>query len=420
MFREEKEALEWLYVQKKQKRREDLSRIEACIQELGIKTKYKIIHIAGTNGKGSTASFLRQMLMAKGNKVGLFVSPYVLCFEERIQMNTTFIPKEVVVKYCNQLYEFAKAYTERTQDTIPFFELTFLMALLYFQEQNIDVAVIECGLGGLLDSTNVLHTDVSIITNIGYDHMQQLGNTLEEIAVHKLGITRRNRPCFTAVSLQLQPLFKEYASAHQVDMHFILDEVQNISFKEGTLSFTFRGILYHTMLNAKYQAYNASLAIAVILYLYPEYEKSLLCSALESAFWPGRFELIYPNVVLDGAHNLDGIEALVESLRLEFKEKRIKVVFTALHDKAISQMVEKLDELAVSYYFTSLQDTRATSVDYFKRWTKKPYELFEAYQEALDKAIGELKEDELLVVTGSLHFISVARFYLLEKKERMD
>lgn len=136
--------------------------------------------------------------------------------------------------------------------------------------------------------------------------------------------------------------------------------------------------------------------------------------------WPGRFELIYPNVVLDGAHNLDGIEALVESLRLEFKEKRIKVVFTALHDKAISQMVEKLDELAVSYYFTSLQDTRATSVDYFKRWTKKPYELFEAYQEALDKAIGELKEDELLVVTGSLHFISVARSYLLEKKERMD
>ena len=193
------ESLNWLYTQKKSKKREDLSRIEYCIKELNIKTDYPIFHIAGTNGKGSTATFIKSILMEANYKVGFFVSPFVISFNERIEINNDYINDDEIINYIEKLKQFASEYTSKFNDTIPFFELTFLMALMHFEKNNIDVAVIECGLGGRLDATNCLDKTISVITNIGYDHMQTLGNTLEDIAYHKLGITRKNIPCLTCV-----------------------------------------------------------------------------------------------------------------------------------------------------------------------------------------------------------------------------
>ena len=408
MFEQVKEALDWLYAQKKLKKREDLSRIKYCLELLNIQKSYKIIHIAGTNGKGSTACFLKNMLIKLGYKVGFFVSPYVLCFNERIQINHDFITDERILFYCNQLYKLATNYYTEYQDTIPFFELTYLMALLYFQEMQIDYAVIECGIGGRLDATNALDSDIAVITNIGYDHMAQLGNHLEEIALHKLGITRTNRPCFTAVDSSLKELFLQYAAKNSVDMHFIVDEVKNIEAKE-TLSFTFKKVQYETSMEAYYQAYNASLAIAVILYLFPNYPTNLLKDVVFTTSWPGRFEFVRENVILDGAHNIDGILALVKSIQLRFPFKKVKVVFTALHDKEIKTMLHTLDLIADCYCFTTIEDKRATEVSYFEQFTKKPYQLVSNYKDAINSSFKDLKDNEILLITGSLHFISLAR-----------
>ena len=407
-------ALAWLYEQKKSHKREDLTRIKECIKLLNIKTNYHILHIAGTNGKGSTASFLSQMLLLKGKKVGLFVSPYVISFNERIEINGSYISDEEVVFYTNKLQKFSIFYQENYQDTIPFFELTFLMALLYFEKENIEVLVLECGLGGLLDVTNALDKEVAIITNIGYDHMAQLGNTLEEIANHKLGITRPGVPCFTTVDDSLIPYFKDYAKKNHIEMHFIKSDVSNIKMNEEGTSFVYDNEEYQATLKGLYQAYNASLAIAVMKYLDSKYPEDLLRLALQKTAWPGRFEFLKENVLIDGAHNIDGIKALCESLKASYPNRKIKIIFTALKDKDFREMLERLDFIASKYYFTTIIDKRAGNALEFTEYTKKPYEVIGDYQEAIHKALLELSGEELLVITGSLHFISKVRRTLLE------
>lgn len=417
MFSTIESTLDWLYTQKKLQRREDLSRISNCIRLLKIQTNYPIIHIAGTNGKGSTASFLKNMLMLKNQHVGFFVSPFVVCFNERIQVNERYISDSEIMHYANILYTFSKEYEKNYHDTIPFFELTFLMSLLYFQDRKIDIAIIECGLGGKLDATNVLDSTISVITNIGYDHMSVLGNTLEEIADHKLGITRKHHPCFTCVSDELKAYFDDYAAQKDITMFYVDQAVSDIHMTDRTY-FQYQNESYQTALLGKYQAYNASLAIAVMKYLDKKYPKDLIDAALMLTKWPGRMEKIsnHPTILLDGAHNIPGITALVESLQLLCPNQKIKVVFTALADKAYPQMLQLLDETASFYYFTSLQDKRATDAHAFSTFTKRPYEENQNPLILIDKAIRELEEDEVLVITGSLHFISTIRSYLLNKE----
>lgn len=405
-------ALEWLYNQKKSKKKEDLVRITRCIELLNIKADYDIIHIAGTNGKGSTASYLNEMLKLKYNRVGLFVSPYVICFNERIEINSKYISNSEVLFYINYLKKFAEEYYESYNDTVSFFELTFLMALLYFEKNNIDILVLECGLGGLLDVTNALNKKVSAITNIGYDHMQQLGNTLEEIALHKLGITRKNVPCFTAVDKSLIPFFEEYSFKNNININYVIKDIEAIYIKDNKTHFKYKNEEYQASLEGNYQAYNASLAIAVMKYLDNNYPKKLIDQALNNTFWPGRFEHISDNIIIDGAHNIDGIKALCNSLK-NYQNKKIKVIFTALRDKEIKSMLTLLDEVASFYYFTTIDDKRAVNTNDFIGLTKNPFILFDNYKEALNEAQRILKDDELLVITGSLHFISVIRKILV-------
>lgn len=410
-------ALDWLYQQKKRKKRENLERIQRCIELLKIHTSYFKIHIAGTNGKGSTANYLKRMLIHQGKKVGFFISPYVLSFQERIQINDQWIEEDKLLQYCNQLYDFSHLYEQQYDDTIPFFELTFLMALLYFEENQIDVAVIECGLGGRLDATNVLSTDVQVITNIGFDHRQQLGFTLEEIAWHKLGITEANKPCFTCVSEELLPYFKDYAKVHNIDLHWIKKDVLKIH-SGNTLSFVYQDCSYETSLLASYQAYNASLAIAVMKWIDPSYPKNWIDQALMEATWAGRFEEILPQVVLDGAHNPPAIEALISSLQAHYKGFKFKFVFSALQDKEVKRMIFLLDSICEKYYFTTFIDKRASSLMDFEQFTTKPYELFEDYQYAIKEAFLEKKENDIIVITGSLHFISAVRMLLQEEYKK--
>ena len=405
MFKNLNEALDWLYEQKKLKRREDLSRIGYLVKKLNIKFNYKIVHIAGTNGKGSTASFIKKMLQLNDKKVGLFVSPFVIKFNERIQINGNYITDDEIIKYCNYLYNVSNEYYNEFNDTIPFFELTFLMSLLYFDDNQIDYLVLECGMGGLLDSTNIVESDIQVITNIGYDHIAQLGPTLIDIANHKLGITRPNKKCYTAVDECLKDHFVNYSNQNNSIISFVNDNVEVLDLNNG-VKFKFNDEVYQTSLNGAFQAYNASIAISVVKELIPNISKETIDKALLDTYWPGRFEYIKDNIIIDGAHNIHGVDALVNTLKNKYSNKYIKVVFTALQDKSIDLMLNSLDNITDFYYFTSIIDKRATDVNYFKQFTNKDYVLIDNYINALDIACKDLKDDELLVITGSLHFIS--------------
>jgi len=420
MFNNIDEVYSWLFNQKKLAKRENLDRISKCIDMLGIKTDYKIIHIAGTNGKGSTASYIKSILQNTGKHIGFFVSPYVVCFNERIQINDRYISNAEIMHYCNKLYNFSNEYYKEFNDVIPFFELTFLMALLYFMDRNIDIAVIECGVGGLLDATNVLKTDLAIITNIGYDHMNTLGNSLEEIASHKLGIAKKGMTCLTACDEGIRGYFEGYQKDNNINMIYINDYVSDIVLNDYT-EFKYKGESYKASLIASYQAFNASLAVEAAKIIDPNIPNELINYGLMNAKWPGRMETISnnPRVILDGAHNIHGINALVNSIKAINISKRVKVIFSALNDKAFDKMLSILDNISDKYYFTSIMDLRATDTNEFTKYTQKECEIIYDIEECLRTAINDTKEDELLLVTGSLHFISLMRdIYFNKIKEK--
>ena len=189
MFNTISETLDYLYNQRNNHK--DLERIKRCIKKLNIDLNYKKIIISGTNGKGSTALFIKNILK-NSSKVGLFTSPFVIRFNERIMINDRQISDAEIIHYANKLEELSNWYKNEYNEIIPFFELVLLMALLYFDDRQINIAIFECGIGGLNDSCNAIDSDLSIITSIGLDHTDMLGNTLEEILKNKLGITRPN------------------------------------------------------------------------------------------------------------------------------------------------------------------------------------------------------------------------------------
>lgn len=404
------EVYAWLYSQKKLSKRENLDRISHCLKELEVLPDYPIIHIAGTNGKGSTASYIKNILKYTGKRVGLFVSPYVISFNERIQINDRFISDAEILYYANFLEAYAQAYFQKYNDILPFFELTLLMAMLFFKDRNVDVAVIECGVGGLLDATNALPSVLAVITNVGYDHMNTLGSTLPEIAAHKLGIVHEGMTCLTCVCEELKPQFTEYALAHNAQMVFVDKDITDVEVNDWTC-FTYKKMPYRASLLAGYQAYNAALAIEAVHRLEPMIPRELICAGLENTVWPGRMEVMQarPLVLFDGAHNLHGIEGLADTMVKMKNGKFLKIIFSALHDKAFDKMLHRLDDIADFYYFTKMEDTRATMPEEFTTFTARPYAVIENAEECLRKALEDLKDEEVLLVTGSLHFISVMR-----------
>jgi dihydrofolate synthase/folylpolyglutamate synthase len=239
MFTTIDEVYSWLFNQRKAQKTENLDRIKQASKMLGLdKPNYKIIFVDGTNGKGSTAVMIQKMLALTGKHVGLFVSPYVISFNERIEINDRYISNAEIMHYGDILYDFSKKYEEEYKDIIPFFVLTLFMALMYYKDRNIDILVMEAGLGGLLDATYFLDKDFAIITNIDYDHMAQLGNTLEVIAYHKHGIAKENGTLLTAVDQSLIPYFKSYLDIIKCKMIYVNPFIKDIKSSSVT-TFTY-------------------------------------------------------------------------------------------------------------------------------------------------------------------------------------
>ncbi|MBI9009432.1 MAG: bifunctional folylpolyglutamate synthase/dihydrofolate synthase [Tenericutes bacterium] len=419
MFREFEETKNWIENIKKFGSRLDLSRISAFLKELDNPEKaYKTIHVAGTNGKGSTSSYLANILMDAGYKVGLYTSPYIVKFNERIVVNNHYITDQEMVKYANEILPIWQRMFD-AGDTVTFFEVLTIMCFLYFKEKSVDFAVIEVGLGGTLDATNVIVPEISLITNISYDHMNVLGDTLESIALNKLGIVKDNVPLVTSVENEkLCPLFKEITEKHHSELHFVdFEQLRDISLDEST-KFTYREKQYEAGLVGLHQAKNAALAVDAIHLLNERLNLHIseenIRNGLLNTKWPGRFEIFNHNIILDGAHNIGGIEALRKTVWKLYPNKNIKCLVSIMHDKEHQKIIEVLDNFCDELFFTEFEYARrADAKDLFDESHHHNKKLYKDHKQIFLRLAKNLRDDEVLLVTGSLYFISEIRKILI-------
>ena len=346
------EALAWLYSNKNKVKDIQLKRISFILNALNLNPGYKIIEVAGTNGKGSTVAFLKGILAKAGYRVGSFSSPFILCFNERIAINNQFISDEEVLYYTRILYDYQNYYMNTFNDRIPFFELMLIMALMYFKNNNCDIAILECGIGGRYDAVNAISADLAIITSIGYDHMNTLGNTLAEITYHKLGIGRANKPLL--ISMDNCSDIIKYCSEKSISLYNTYNEVKKISYD----SFSYKNNKYNTSMLGDFQFYNASLAIEASLLIDSNISYDSLYNGILEAKLRGRMELIStkPLIIADGAHNISAFLKIIPYL-LGFN-KKISVLFSGLSDKAYASIPNYLKGYVNKFYFTYIDDSR--------------------------------------------------------------
>lgn len=422
------ETVAWIHDRIKFGIRPGLIRINELLDRLdNPQNKLKTVHIGGTNGKGSTTTFLRCLLEEQGLTVGTFTSPYIECFNERVAINGKPIPDEDLVKLVKKIKPIVEEMdtVEELKNAVEFEILTAIM-FQYFLEKEVDIVLVEVGLGGRYDCTNVITPLASAITTIGLDHVDILGDSIEEIASQKAGIIKENVPVVIGkVEEAAFNVIKEEAANLNSPIFHYGDEVTSkyIQPDEGWGEiFNFRSQeldLSHLKIGllGKHQVDNASVAIE----LYSIVSKSLglpvtgkdIQKGLKKAFWPGRMEKISdePLIVLDGAHNDHAMQVLVQNLKTEFKGQQIHTIFGALSTKDIASMIKDLKTVPNL-------DLKVTTFDYPKAFTKEQYEelglnAYDAWQEALAETLEELTGDDLVLVTGSLYFISQVRETLL-------
>jgi len=366
----------------------------------------KCVHIGGTNGKGSTTNYLRSILQEAGYKVGTFTSPHLIVHNDRIRINDVYISDDQLLTYGNRFYAFIES------NNLSMFEIDMLFAVTYFNEQKVDFALYEVGLGGRLDATNIVTPLLSIITTIGFDHMELLGNTLKLIAGEKAGIIKDKVPLLTAEPKKgCLSVFSEVCARHDSAL-IQLSQIKKLSTQEG-LSYGYHGLTIHLSTLALYQIKNSATAFEAALFLRKvgvSIDDQAICEGLAKAEWKGRFEKVsdQPLIILDGAHNSHGIAALKESVKR--LPQPIFVVFSALKDKETDKMIGQMLDVTPHLIVTEFDFYRASTVELLAK--DFPVEKIKDPKEAIKKAILRSKGGSLLI-TGSLYFISEVRQKIL-------
>jgi dihydrofolate synthase/folylpolyglutamate synthase len=389
------DCLNWVMSQKSYKG--DIFNFRKCMAELGNKQdRLKVIHVAGTDGKGSTVHFIMDALMALGYKVGTLQSPHLLTHLDRIRINDQYIDEKYFLDKVNENYDYF------VEHRFSMFDIDYFIMTDYFLDNNVDYAVIEVGLGGRLDSTNVINnTLLSIITTIGYDHMDRLGNTLEEIVREKCGIIKQDSHTLIG---KLAPNLVDIVRDTCKSLNNTLYQVKGYEYI-AKRHFRYRDQEYHISSFALYQMENASLAIEAIYTLASlegfEIDFEKLKQGIASSMWLGRFEVINedPLVIIDGAHNAHGMRALVDSLRQ--LPKPIVCVFSALKDKEYLKMLEMLKNEVEEITITTFENYRIYDVHSIPE--DKMIKVEDDYLKAINDAIDTKKT---VIICGSLYFIS--------------
>lgn len=420
------EALDYINDKNKYGSRLGLESIARLMELLGNpQNKLKYIHIAGTNGKGSTSAFIASCLATAGYKVGLFTSPYLERFNERISINDRDIPDEDLARITKLVKEKAEIMVAEGMQHPTTFEITTAIGFMYFHQELADMVVLEVGLGGRYDSTNIIEDSLaSVITTLDFDHVDVLGNTLDQIAFQKAGIIKEGNIVVSYPQKQ-EALDVLMDVSNKMNSRFYLMDIDNIKTKEinefGS-SFDYKygdHILTDIKISmiGQHQVYNASLAISTLLKLRDEkklsFTKEQLYEGLKNTKWKGRLEVLKrkPTFVIDGAHNMQGIAYLADTLKY-FNYRKLILGIAILKDKDYSTMVKTLAPMADEIVVTEVNMPRKLEAEIlaenFKEYNPNVH-VNKDIKEAIKKTLELAKEDDLIIFGGSLYLIGDVR-----------
>ena len=435
MKKQELPDLSWLEAYRTASPNFGLERMERLLELRGNPhLQLPVIHIAGTNGKGSTIAHLRQLLEVRALRVGTFTSPYLVSYNEQIAINGNAISDQDLQRLLSLYQELLAQYAaDSSLQGVTEFEIVTALAYDYFAQQQVDVAIVEVGMGGLLDSTNVCQPLLTAITTVGLDHVALLGDSLEAIAEQKAGIIKPGVPLVTgrlepeALAVVEQkaaekdaPLFSWFR-AYQVE-HQESEKGERFSFSNAYRAKD----SYQTALMGLHQADNAGLALHLCdlycqLQSLPLLTKAEVERALLAAIWPGRLERIsdQPLILLDGAHNPHALRSLAATLDQHYPTYKKHILFTCIQTKALDDMVEllqKIPKAAIS--LTAFDDPRSFSKESMQALAEQQGLSYKEWPDYLaDYLAVEHESDELLLITGSLYFLAQVRKSILENRK---
>lgn len=411
------DSLHWIHERTKFGIKPGVKRMKWMLDKLGNpEEKIQAVHVVGTNGKGSTVSYLREALVANNYEIGTFTSPFIVTFNERISINGTPITDDELV----ELVQIVKPISERLESETDLgpateFEIITLMMFVYFGTVHpVDFVIIEAGLGALNDSTNVFQPIMTVLTSIGLDHTNILGDTYMDIAREKAGVIKPSVPLVYAIKPKdalhfvREVVEKNYNKGLELDRDFhVLSDDTEFTYRYG--SYELENIQLKMI--GQHQHENAALAITTLIEMYQrgmiQLNFNTMIEAIEHTTWSGRIEKVQeePLILIDGAHNKESIDALVDTLKQYYSDKKIDVLFAAIDGKPIGKMMSSIEEIANRFYVTTFDFPKALPIDAVYDYLEHHHiEKVQDYPQFIEQYDGEL-----LVVTGSLYFISEVR-----------
>lgn len=399
------EFLDYLYALPNLHPKSDLSYIKRVLAKLdNPQDKVKTIHITGTNGKGSTSYYISNLLKKAGQKTGLFVSPYIKEFNERIQINGKNIPDSDLIKLANQVVAvITEIQKEEADFNLVTFEFEVVMAFLYFAKQNCDYAVIEVGIGARRDKTNVIVPQVSVITTIGFDHEAIIGPTLADIAKEKAGIIKEKTPIVLGnLPEEILPIVLSEAKQKNAPVYLF---GQDFKLHTGSVFELTSKQNYRFNLRPQVEGYDIALSVKVFELLNLHLSKAEIEAAINETQIPGRYQVLQtkPQIILDGAHNIQAIENLLAFVRKEKTSGRVYVLLAMMKDKDITEVLGKFKDEQV--LLTTLPYPRTAKLaDYHKLNVTLPFE--QDYWQAYLNLKQKMQSNDILVVTGSFYLVS--------------
>ena len=390
-----REALDWLFSTQRFGIKLGLENVERLLRELNVPAaNQRIIHVAGTNGKGSVCAMIDSICRAAGYRTGLFISPHLVTYRERIRVNGQMIAPDEVASGLTAIRELVKAWDPHPT----FFEITTALALVHFKKSECELIVLETGLGGRLDATNAMTPVVSVITPIGFDHEKWLGHTLEAIAAEKAGIIKAKVPVVSALQdSAVEKVIRKRAAECNARLEFVA---------------AINDRRWKVALAGKHQQENAALAVAALQTSHIVVTDDAITRGLATVEWPARFQRWDERTIIDGAHNPAGAKVLAETWRDQFATERATIILAVLREKDVSAICRTLAPIAARFILPQIRSERALPPHQLASHLATlglPYSITASFADALEFAQGQ---SDPILITGSLHFAGEALAFL--------